>query len=248
MEFINKTNQVNFYPYYIFFETNKWNAAIDKYGLYNYGGFSTSFKNTIKGLLLDEQNNLCCYCMKELEKNDSSSIEHLYPNNPQPHNIFLNYGIACTEKSVFDFSSRQIPVANIDNLPHDISYYNIIACCIKCNGTRDTKEIRPFVFDSNVKNEFAYNNTGSIFSLKYQDEITKIDLANDFYVNYRRLWKHIAKTNTASIFSNSNKLKDIVKKAALALFIETKSIFYIDFMNNGLKVKEAIDYKYFFDN
>lgn len=248
MEFINKTNQGIFYPHYITFEYNKWNATTNNYGLYNYSGFSTAFKNTIKGLLIDEQNNLCCYCMKELEKNDSSSIEHLYPNNPQPHNIFINYGITCIEKRLFNLNSKQIPIATLINLPHDISYYNLLACCKKCNKTRDTKEIKPFIFDSNVKNEFAYNYTGSIFSLKYQDEITKIDLANDFYVNYRRLWKHIAKTNTILIFSNSSKLKDIVKKAALALYIETKSIFYIDFMNNGLKVKEAINYKYFFDN
>lgn len=248
MEFINKTNQVNFYPHYIFFETNKWNTVTNNYGLYNYNGFNTAFKNTVKGLLIDEQNNLCCYCMKELEKNDSSSIEHLYPNNPQPHNIFLNYTLTCIQKSLFDFSSRQIPAINLDNLPHDVSYYNLLACCKKCNKTRDTKEIRPFIFDTNVKVEFVYDKMGNVFSLKFQDEITKIDLANDFYVNYRRLWKYIAQTNNDSIFSNSNKLKDIVKKAALALYIETKSIFYIDFMNNGLKVKEAIDYKYFFDN
>lgn len=249
MEFINKTNQNIFHPHYILFENNKWNAITNNYEKYNYNGFSSAFKKTIKGHLITEQNNLCCYCMKHIEVNDSiSTIEHLYPNNPQPHNIFVNYGLTSIEKKNFNLTTRQIPTALLDNLPHDVSYYNLLACCEKCNNTRDTKEIRPFVFDNNVNNEFAYNATGSIFSLKYQDEITKIDLANDYYVNYRRLWKHIAKTNTISIFSNPNKLKDIVKRSALALHLETKSVFYADFMLNGIKVNEAILYKYFFDN
>lgn len=248
MEFINKISQIIFYPHYIRFENNKWNAISNNYGAYKYDGFSSNFKNTIKGHLITEQNNLCCYCMKQLIVNDFSSIEHLFPNNPQAHNVFLNYSLTCIEKSFFDFSSRQIPVGNLNNLPHDISYYNLLACCKKCNNTRDTKEIRPFIFDYNVKNEFAYNNTGNIFSLKYQDEITKIDLANAYYVNYRRLWKYIAITNTDTIFSNENKLKKTIIKAALELHLETKSFFYADFMLNGIKVNEAIMYRYFFDN
>jgi hypothetical protein len=136
----------------------------------------------------------------------------------------------------------------LDNLPHDVSYYNLLACCELCNNTRDTKEIRPFVFDTNVKNEFSYNEKGYIYSPLYQNEVFQIGLANDFYVNYRRLWKHIAKTNTISIFSNATKLKDIVKRSALALHLETKSVFYADFMLNGIKVNEAILYKYFFNN
>jgi hypothetical protein len=249
MEFINKTNQIIFHPYYIRFENNKWNAISNNYGAYNYDGFNSAFKNTIKELLIEEQNNLCCYCMKFIKITDSiSSIEHLYPNNPQPHNIFVNYGVTCIEKILFDFTRRQVPNALLDNLPHDVSYYNLVACCISCNNTRDTKEIRSFVFDPNVKNEFSYNDNGNIFSSLYQDEITKIDLANDRHANYRRLWKHIAITNNHTIFSNENKLKRAIIKAALELHLKTKSFFYADFMLNGIKVNEAIMYRYFFDN
>lgn len=248
MEFIDKINQVGFYPHYLNFETNKWNAVINEYGAYNYKGFSTAFKNTIKGVLIKEQNHLCCYCMKHLEVNDSSSIEHLYPNNPQPHNSFVSYGVTCIEKKLFDFTTRKVPTPLLDNLPHDISYYNLLACCKLCNNTRGTNEIRSFVFDTSVKKEFLYNDKGNVFSALYQDEIIKIGLANDYYVYYRRLWKYIAKTNTVLNFSNPNRLKDIVKRAALALHLETKSIFYADFIFNGLKVDEAIKYKYFFDN
>ncbi|MDM1413274.1 hypothetical protein [Myroides odoratimimus] len=246
MEFIDKTGQANFHPHYIVFESHKWNAVKDHYGKYNFDGFSTTFKNTIKGLLIGEQNDLCCYCMKELEINDSSSIEHLYPNNPQPHNVFLSYSLMCIQKSQFSFGIRQIPTNNLDNLPHDISYYNLLACCTKCNNKRDNKEIRPFVFDINVNNEFSYDDEGNIFSLKYQDEITKIDLANDYYVNYRRLWKYIAKTNKTPLPSNINALKRVIIKASLGLYLNTKSVFYADFLKNGVKVNEAIKYIYFF--
>ncbi len=248
MEFINKNNQTVFHPCYVTFESNKWKTILNSYGNYNYNGFSTVFKNKIKSLLIDEQNSLCCYCLKELEKNDSSTIEHLYPHNPQTHNVFTNYHLACTEKINFDFGVRQIPNTLLENLPHDISYYNLLACCKKCNNTRDTKELNPFVFDAEVKKKFSYDDNGNIYSSDYEDEIIKIGLATDYYLNYRRLWKHIAKTESGSIFTNINKLKRIVIKAALELHHKTKSIFYIDFVNNGLKVKEAIQYKYFFDN
>lgn len=248
MEFINKNNQTIFYPHYITFEMNKWNIISNTYGNYSYNGFSTAFKNTIKCLLINEQNNLCCYCLKELECNDSSTIEHLYPHNPQAHNIFTNYHLTCTEKINFNLGVRQIPDALLVNLPHDISYYNLLACCKECNNTRDTKEIRPFIFDIDVKKKFLYDDEGDIYSPDYEDEIIKIGLATDYYLNYRRLWRHIAKTESVSIFTNANKLKKIVIKAALELHLKTKSIFYIDFLKNGLKVKEAIHYKYFFDN
>lgn len=249
MEFINKNNQTIFYPFYIRFENNKWNNSSSNYGNYNYDGFfKNNIKNSVKSLLIDEQNSLCCYCMKHLEKNDSSTIEHLYPNNPQIHNIFTNYHLSCTEKINFNFGVRQFPNTILDNLPHDISYYNLLACCLKCNNTRDTKEIRPFIFVSDIKTKFLYNDEGNIYSNEYEDEIIKIGLADSYYVQYRHLWKHIAKTESNSIFANDKKLKKIVVKAALALHIKTNSIFYIDFVKNGLKVKEAIDYKYFLDN
>ena len=249
MEFIEKKNQANFFPYYIKFENNKWNRNSNNYTSYNYDKlYKNNIKNDIKSLLIDEQKNLCCYCMKHLEKNDSSTIEHLYPNNPQAHNIFTNYNLSCVEKKNFNLGVRQIPNTLLDNLPHDISYYNLLASCIKCNHTRDTKEIQPFVFDVNVKMKFSYNEQGNIYSLDFEDEIIKIGLADDYYVNYRYLWKHIARTEKLSIFSNISKLKKIIIKAALELHLITKSLFYIDFMKNGLKVKEAIQYKYFFDN
>lgn len=248
MEFISKVNQAMFHPQYILYENHNWKTSTNRYGKYSYNGFSTIFKSTIKNLLIDEQNGFCCYCLRELEKNDSSTIEHIYPHNPQAHNVFSSYHLNCLEKDSFNFRLRQVPTENLDNLPHDISYYNLLACCKKCNNTRDTKEIRPFVFEVDVKTKFSYNEEGQIYSSEFEDEIIKIGLADSYYLNYRHLWKHIAKTESVSIFTNTNKLKKIVIKAALELHLITNSVFYIDFMKNGLKVKEAIQYKYFFDN
>lgn len=249
MEFINKFNQTKFHPHYTKFENNKWNLSSNRYGNYDYDGlYKHNIRNDIKSLLIDEQNGLCCYCMKNLEKNDSSSIEHLYPQNPQIHNVFSNYHLTCQETGTFNYSIRQVPTIGLENLPHDISYYNLLACCKICNNTRDTKEIRPFIFISDIKTKFSYNDEGNIYSSEYEDEIIKIGLADSYYLQYRHLWKHIAKTESVSIFTNANKLKRTVVKAALELHIKTNSIFYIDFMKNGIKVKEALDYKYFFDN
>ncbi|MFV0177846.1 hypothetical protein OBK27_13025 [Empedobacter falsenii] len=249
MEYINKCNQSVFLPFYTLFENNKWIINESKYSeSYNYDGLRNPIKENIKFALIDEQNNLCCYCMKHLEKNDSSTIEHLYPHNPQFYNIFENYSITCIEKVNFNYSSRNIPNPDLDNLPHDLSYYNFIACCSNCNGNRGTKEIKPFVFDPDVKSKFTYDNNGNIYSVEYLDEIYKIGLATEHYVNYRRLWKELYLGHPNFHLYILDKQKKVIKEVALKLFTSTNILFYLNFSNNGLLVLKTMDYIYFYNN
>jgi len=247
MEFIQKNNYSLFLADYQRFEVNKWNSVLTNYGLnYNYLGLGPT-KVNIKELLIDEQNYLCCYCLKRLEKNDTSSIEHLFPHNPQPHNIFANYVLNCIPKSSFNYALRQIPTATLDNLPHDISYYNLLACCKKCNNSRDTKEIRPFVFQPTVSNDFSYDIEGNIFSAVYSPEIATIGLADRFYVRYRKIWKQIKQDlGTAPLPTDDKKLIKIVKEKAAKIYVKDRDLFYLQMLNNDLHVMETIKYSYFF--
>ncbi|MFV0152931.1 hypothetical protein OBJ97_06840 [Empedobacter falsenii] len=186
--------------------------------------------------------------MKHLEKNDSTTIEHLYPQKPQPYNSFTNYSITCIEKTTFNYLNRNLPNSNLDNLPHDISYYNLLACCKNCNHTRGTKELKPFVFDNAVKTKFHYNINGNIYSNEYADEISNIGLASERYVNFRRLWKYIASKHPNIVSFDYRSLEKIIKTSALEMYNTTKSLFYIEFTMNGLLVKEAFQYRYFYNN
>jgi len=247
MEFIQKSNYALFLADYQTFEVNTWNNTLTNYGLnYNYQSLG-HIKANIRELLIDEQNYLCCYCLKRLEKDDTSSIEHLFPHNPQPHNIFANYALNCIEKSSFDYAIRQIPTQTLDNLPHDISYYNLLACCKKCNNSRDTNEIRPFVFQPTISGDFSYDIEGNIFSALYSPEIAAIGLADKFYIRYRKIWKQIKQDlGTSPLPVNDKKLKKIIKEKAAKIFTKDPDYFYLEMMSNELYVLEAIKYRYFF--
>ena len=247
MEFIQKNNYALFLADYQTFEINNWNNTLANYGSnYNFLGLGP-IKANIKGLLINEQNSLCCYCLKRLENNDPSSIEHLFPHNPQLHNIFASYALNCIPKASFNYTLRQIPNATLDNLPHDISYYNLLACCIRCNNSRDTKEIRPFVFQSTISADFFYDIEGNIFSPSYSPEIAEIGLADRFYVRYRKIWKQIKHDlGTAPLPTNKKKLIKIVKEKVAKIYLTDRDFFYLEMLNNDLRVIETIKYSYFF--
>ncbi|MCP2025517.1 5-methylcytosine-specific restriction endonuclease McrA [Flavobacterium sp. HSC-32F16] len=250
MEYINKINSSGLLAFFSTFESNKWSSVTPNYNNYNYN-FTSNEKSDIKRVLLLEQNNLCCYCMKKLNL-DEATIEHLYPQNPSLVNIFNNYGLTgkCVEKLLFDYNVRAIPNAGLTNLPHDISYYNLLACCSKCNNFRGSKEIKPFVFDLNVNNDFNYNDSGNIYSSIYFSDIAAIGLAFQYYIDYRKLWRYIKNNNKYSVtnLSSRSDLIKAIKFASLSLHNKNdKNFFFIELSTNGLLQLEALKYIYFLD-
>jgi len=245
MEYINKCNQALFIPYYLHFENLRWKTSQSSYQKYDYKNFSP-IKSNIRDLLIDEQQDKCCYCLKALAKNSSTTLEHLYPRNPISGTIFNTYVITCIDSRTFDYSIQNIPNAQLDNLPHDISYYNLLACCEKCNKERGNKNILPFIFDSAIKTKFLYNDQGNIFSQQYFSEIVSIGLADDYYKRNRKIWR-IIKNN----FSHNNfpvDLKTEIRTIASALYLAENDPYYLSIVNNDDIVNDTIKYKYFFDN
>ncbi|WEK70978.1 MAG: hypothetical protein P0Y62_05330 [Candidatus Chryseobacterium colombiense] len=248
MEFINKCNQILFFPYYLSFENLKWDIISMQYIDYTYSKFSPT-KQIIRNLLIDEQKEKCCYCLKILEKNNSTTLEHIYPQNPNASSSLATYSIMCIDNRVFDYSVQNIPSSNLDNLPHDISYYNLLACCSKCNGERGNKDIIPFIFDSIVKTKFLYDDQGNIFSSQYFNEIVSIGLAGDYYKRNRKIWRQL-KNNVGNnpIPTDINTLKNEIRTIASALYLVESDPYYLDLITDEDKVKDTIKYKYFFDN
>lgn len=243
MEFINKCNQVLFSPHYLRFENLRWNVRLTKYHKYDYKNFSI-IKSDIRDLLIDEQQEKCCYCLKVLEKNSSTTLEHIYPRNPISGTIFTSYAITCIDFRTFDYSIQNIPNARLDNLPHDLSYYNLLACCEKCNKERGNKNILPFIFDSAVKTKFLYNDQGNIFSHQYLNEIVSIGLADDYYRKNRKIWR-IMKNSFGHLPVD---LKTEIRTIASMLYLTDPDPYYLTVVNNDDIVNDTMKYKYFFDN
>jgi hypothetical protein len=243
MEFIDKNNQNIFLPIYTNLENAAWNDEENKYYGYNYDGLD---KGTIKGHLITEQNKLCCYCMMEIEAK-STTLEHVFPQNPIALDSITNYSVSCLDQRIFDYSSRQIPNQELTNLPHDISYYNLTASCnskTSCNNSRGNKIIKPFFFDPKVKNVFSYDNNGNIFSATYLNEIGALGLANEELKKYRKLWKYL-KNHNITPSTDIIILKNQIKKCALIMGINDP-FFRLFTEENEKKLDKAIKYSYFY--
>ena len=247
MEFIAKINSDKCVSFYVSFEDTSWNITESEYFGYNYDNF-TLIKTEIRDILVNEQNKLCCYCKKELKFDTSTTIEHIIPQKPQSTCDFSGYHIQCIFPSVFVKTKRDIPNSKLENLPHDISYYNILACCQKCNSERGNIDIKPFVFDIDVKQKFQYDIDGNIFSTEYLNEIEAIGLAGEYYVKNRKIWRQLELELGDNNLPIENeelliKLKLIVSK----FLIEKEDLFYGNLLSSEKAIKDVLLYCYFYN-
>ena len=166
-------------------------------------------------ILLEEQDGLCCYCMKRL-KADEVSVEHLVPenfdNNQNPQAEYAYYArfaprIASYVELAEDFSKRRfMSDADIDavrRMPHLIAHSNLFAACqhkknskevgCSCNSHRGNIPIMPLMLMNNVGSLVKYEENGDV-SLLLQDVreseriLSALDINCDNLRQIRRLW------------------------------------------------------------
>lgn len=249
MEFIDKNIQDSLLLIYTDFEGRAWNFVDNQYHGYVYDNFP---KNDIKPHLVEEQNGLCCYCMAQLVNDKTTTLEHVFPQKPISTDLLANYNVQCFDSRQFDILTRNIPNNQLTNLPHDISYYNLIASCnspSSCNSARGNKHIFPFFFELNVKNEFQYDVNGEIFSKKYNSEISTLGLSDPELIKYRKLWRYMGKNkNVVLNFNDANALKNELITQALEIGIDENDVFFTLFTEeNEVKVQKALRYRYFYN-
>jgi hypothetical protein len=247
MEFIDKSNQDTFLLIYTDFEHTSWNADDNQYHGYVYDNIP---KNAIKTHLINEQNRKCCYCMAKLEDDRTTTLEHVFPQKPIEIDKLRRYNLQCIDSRLFDRVSREEPNKDLTNLPHDISYYNLIASCNSpstCNSARGNKPISPFFFDRKVNDEFQYDVNGNIFSQKYSEEITTLGLADPDLIKYRKLWRYMFFKNIVLDSNDIGSLKKEIISQALEIGIIEDDIFFEFFIeDNETKVQKALKYMYFY--
>ena len=175
----------------------------EEQGKYLNADYSTlckpDFRNPFIKTLAEEQNSLCCYCMKLLEEHKEMTLEHFIPQNCTPTDFDLyvhpNFAENVIHKSKFNQTRKDIPP---QKYPHDISYHNLLLSCndnTHCNLRRGSRYIQPLVFDADIKKCVSYDKAGIAYSDKYFDEITQLNLSVETLKLYRKIWFKIVDSN-----------------------------------------------------
>lgn len=157
-------------------------------------------------ILLREQNNRCCYCMKLLS-DDDITIEHVIPKSTDDQAIFDEY-MNCMPnfKGYVELSKQFLNIPHHSTPPYPLiyAYYNLTASCKgvtfisgakqksqSCNNFRNDKFITPMMFYSDIKQQFEYYEDGEA---KWPNEpneepsIVVLGLNDNMLKMIRRMW------------------------------------------------------------
>ena len=176
METIVKTNDVAanaiIDSYLAWTQTQRWYGVnIDhlygKLGLKLATGFNNR-QRLVDTVLLPEQGNRCCYCMRRIEDHtDDASIEHIVPKSTTSRaelsHYFsvrsggLNAANVCLSQDFINNGSVAPPY------PHHVAYQNYAVACKRCNSARWHHPIEPIFLFAGIHEEVQYNQfTGEV--------------------------------------------------------------------------------------
>ncbi|NBB28672.1 HNH endonuclease [Cellulophaga sp. BC115SP] len=237
MQYIDKsTHRIEGHQIIDSFLESSWIAQNREYSNFDYdnglrirkiilpGNQDISYYSSLKLVILQNQNNYCCYCMKEISDADTT-LEHIIPHKTKTQDKFNQYiGIGFDEldryvifRVNFDrFTYR----ATHPQYPHDIAYYNLVASCksnVHCNHERGSKFLKPLFYDRNIQNKVSYDQEGRAFAEAYENElaILKISTNNNLIV-YRRIWNELANVDLYPNPTSDDNINAAILKVALS--------------------------------
>lgn len=178
------------------FLEEKWLDSEERYANADYYSFRSKkvFRKIedFVELLLKEQSNLCCYCMKQIEASETT-LEHVITHKVERGEAFEEYLMVDTlkehviHKDEFDRDTKIIP---LEKYPHDIAYQNLIASCDSnshCNNYRGDTFINPLIYDENIQDKVTYDLQGRVGSEEYQAELLSLGLSDGELTQYREI-------------------------------------------------------------
>ena len=228
-----------------------WNIEEERFRGANYEGLShPKYKPALLNLILNEQDHLCCYCLKLVQgQHNDTNLEHVIPQQT-PEAIFRAYLIVNTlsenviHKDTFNRSTRQIPP---EKYPHDIAFHNLVASCNSakhCNNFRGNDFVSPFIFDNDIHNKVVYDASGRIDCDEYNMDFDVIGITiNEKLQQIRRIWKLLS----TKIENVENITLDLIEIEILSLIDEPNYEKLItDFTGYPSYKEELIKYKWFY--
>lgn len=203
------------------FLNSRWSKTTNCYSEINYSTDPThSFRvvrDDVRQLLLDEQQNLCCYCMRIIDDN-SATFEHIVPKSTttQPKlDQYTHFPIIrdniCLQ-SVFENANTEL---NTPPFPLEIAYENLVVSCDGrvvdgipkdrtakfCNNYRGNNLIEPLFYISTIETDIKYRKAGLLFSTDstYDASINTLNLNYVSLQRIRQVWYHISVENIVDI-------------------------------------------------
>jgi hypothetical protein len=202
-------------------------------------------------ILLKEQKNRCCYCMKTLDtKNDEITLEHIIINNITGPSEYTKYLIrdtiltnkVCLASTFIDNEKELVPP-----YPHTIAYQNLAASCngnilhIKgnslthscCNLKRGNEYIEPIILYTTIKKEIEYKTNGFAIWIQEKGTIPTLNilgLNDDTLRMIRRIWIY-AKTINFDILTANDPDKNKLLYRLLENIPDNESNILFNFTN-----------------
>lgn len=127
----------------------------------------------INEVLIQEQDGICCYCMRRLSECKKMTIEHVMPNHAVDKTELDKYRTRATELDGLPHSEdfKSLSPITYPPHPHSIAYQNLLLSCDGnlfnesptpqcCNLKRKHTFLLPFVLYSNIIQTFIYTEDG----------------------------------------------------------------------------------------
>lgn len=164
-------------------------------------------KKELKQILLEEQQHLCCYCMRQLQNDNATTIEHIIPRNISSKEDAAGYQ---TYRFLEPNRVKVLANGDIDTynsldyppFPHLIAYSNLAASCNGqfddnsakcCNSKRGDRYIKALFFEENIADITRYDFDGKIdYDERYDDTIKALNLNYSQLCLIRKVWYEIA--------------------------------------------------------
>jgi hypothetical protein len=266
---LNKNNQTAI-DYVTNFINGQWFEDSNRYiGIgYTDGAFNTT---QLKEYCLEEQENVCCYCSREIANNRHTELEHIIPRSVATNEAlqpYFNLSNILADNIVLqeDFrlsTERQITPP----FPHHIAYQNIVASCngitfkssedfTCCNRKREDDFIPPYNL---IQNNILYLNDGTIYStidttyevqgIQYES-IAHLNLNKQTLKNIRRIWFLLASSDVnINQLTQATTIEDYSEIFTLYLRANPRKVTsdnnLIDSFENETSWKVLMHYKYF---
>ena len=267
---LNKDNQTAI-DYVTNFINGQWlknNSGGHEYSNIEYSNIN---KTQYKIFCLAEQENVCCYCSKEIGNNSQTELEHLIPRSIDTKGAlqsYFDFSNILADNIVLQKGFRESTVQQTTPpFPHHIAYQNIVASCNEvtfkssedftcCNRNREDYFIPPYNL---IPNNIVYLNDGTIYSnidtnynelgIKYES-ITRLNLNKQPLKNIRRIWFLLASSDVnINQLTQAITIENYSEIFTLYLRVNPRKVRsdnnLIDSFENETSWKVLMQYKYF---
>lgn len=223
-------------------------CRVNEDGHYHYqnvdydGSFRTSgAKERMLRLALANQNNYCCYCMRDLGMHDSTvTLEHIIPQRSTTNefNSYVNLNVhPLTNDEVVrtrDFTGVQD--AAFPPRPHTVTFENLTASCDGtfpdkgltsqcCNSKRGYRFVFPMFYVEGLGNDIVYMENGTMqikelcaLAEDYRNTLRAANLNCTNLRQIRRLWHLFADIPYGDLENCVNDENERIEKLRQVLF------------------------------